>query len=622
MTTETKQQPAPRWYKIAVALIVLAFAILNGVTLGNKSLWIDEMRTGYATMQHSPAALLHYIILNDPASPLYDVCITAFSRVVGTGDAALRVPSLLFAILSILAFSILSRRLLQDDMTSFIAIFIFSFSVNAFYFSQEARAYSLFVFLALAAYLLCLELVENNRLWPAFGAVCLLGVYSHVFFVFVITNCALYALIYRNMNNPGWKKATLASILSGVLYIPWIIVLLKVSADPSRTPPIFNGFFKTFITIFAGLLNGNAYTDIRIAAQTAAASLIFLLTGFILKSAIPLITRRLLILWIVAPLVFAFVFMHLFRGVYGFFHFRYLIHLQPLLIIVMAAGIVYFARNHLLIRKTWLRPRAILNLCFIYLTLAWVFGTVGNLSAYRGVQHQNWRGAWRHINKNAMPHDMVVLQGIAASSIGYYENKDGAPVDFLSTNRVSLTADTFASRQRKWIVYYRDNWRPEWFALSREQIDPMLMNKKVFKGLLGDVIVGFSDAHTLVNELDLHVTNVKDPGNADAYFFPGKDAQIEIPCFNMKKDVLFFHVFTNGNEILSVQQDGRMFEYGVMDMPLMLKQGRFKIIVRRMNNETSRGEFVIHVGRGNPVDLIDEGIGPEYGNYFLDWIRQ
>jgi len=199
---------------------------------------------------------------------------------------------------------------------------------------------------------------------------------------------------------------------------------------------------------------------------------------------------------------------------YDMFHFRYLIFVLPMLFIAIGAGIDTLIGDGVVgvIRGKALSFRGLQKHGYARL-LRYISRRRRARPLYRRerikpvayyhAEHQGWRAAFEYIEKQALPGDAVVLQGIADSSVRYYAATSGREMDFIGTNRISESADVFAVERRKWFVYYRGKWGKKWFERSQKFLDTLAAEEKTFPGLYGDVVVGFSDAHVVVNELSI-----------------------------------------------------------------------------------------------------------------------
>lgn len=146
----------------ALALVIAGGLFLRLYELNREGLWLDE---GGSVMK-TEAGLKEFIKGVQPyiSPPLYYLCLGGWVKVFGDTEVSVRFPSLIFGTISIF-FLYLIGKTIYDELTGLIASFIFSLSPFAIYFSQEARMYSLLLFLSLVSMYYFIKLVgEKNTL--------------------------------------------------------------------------------------------------------------------------------------------------------------------------------------------------------------------------------------------------------------------------------------------------------------------------------------------------------------------------------------------------------------------------------------------------------------------------
>jgi hypothetical protein len=557
------------------------------------------------------------------------------------------------------------RVIFKNNASALVALIIFSFSTNLAYFAQEARSYSMFLFLSISAYYLCLRLSKENRFFWLFVFICTLGMYTHVLFLFVLLNCFLFSALNRNDKLPEWKNVFTGTIISGFLYIPWLILLLTKSVDPSLTPVASEGILKTLVVLFAGLLNGNGYAGLVFGAVTCLSSFVLFLIGIKKRGGINSNYRSVILLWIVSPVILLLITLPFIRNIYGFFHFRYLIHIMPFLIIFITTGIISLVRNVFYFDPInnkydirYLRIHIENNKCWLYVFLmsaifAFTFCSISNLICYYRAQNQNWRGAWEYIQDNRQTNHPLVIHSIANASITFYDNHAyrhcQLPILYghrpnnreiiLRTNSVKEIINVFKEHRKTWIIYYKQNWNPKYFNNSFAKFKRIAPSGKTFHGLYGDVIVAYSDRHLLYNDIGFVATLSKayyhdgnstsfDPELYDYYvpkLIPSKSIfvqySIDIPCANIEKGKFILNSNIHTGETIQIRQNKRIINVQTPNKNnITLNNGPF--LVRIIYPAHRAHKIFIKIKRSTPIEITDEGTGPEYDHYFLDWIRE
>ncbi len=210
----------PAWWPLA-ALIVLA-AALRLSTLDEQSFWYDEAFTPVHVLHGGLGATLRAVSRHENTPPLWYLLAWVDERLFGDGALALRLPSALAGILTVPVVWAIGRRL-GGFRAALIAAAIVAVNPLFVWYSQEARAYGLFVLLSAVA-MLCfvraLQAPTRGRL-AAFALAGALALLTHYFAVFLLVPMALWLLADR-----GRRRAALPALgalaLVGLALIPLI----------------------------------------------------------------------------------------------------------------------------------------------------------------------------------------------------------------------------------------------------------------------------------------------------------------------------------------------------------------------------------------------------------------
>jgi mannosyltransferase len=183
---------APWW---PLAAITIFAAVLRLSTLDLQSFWYDEAFTPIHVLHLSLWATLRSVVHTENTPPLWYVIEWADSRVLGTGEVALRLPSALAGIATVPVAWAIARELSSRRAAIVCAALV---AVNPLFvwYSQEARAYGLFVLmgaLAMLCFLRALREPTSKRmaLFALTGALALL---THYFAVFLLIPMVLFLL--------------------------------------------------------------------------------------------------------------------------------------------------------------------------------------------------------------------------------------------------------------------------------------------------------------------------------------------------------------------------------------------------------------------------------------------
>ena len=182
----------PWWPLLAILLLAAALRLS---TLGLQSFWYDEAFTPVHVLRPSLGATLHNVVHTENTPPLWYVLEWGFSRVLGTGVVALRLFSALAGIATVAVAWAIGLELAGRRAAIVTATLV---AVNPLFvwYSQEARAYALFVFtasLALLCFLRAMRVPTNRRL-AEFALTASLALLTHYFAVFLLMPMALWLL--------------------------------------------------------------------------------------------------------------------------------------------------------------------------------------------------------------------------------------------------------------------------------------------------------------------------------------------------------------------------------------------------------------------------------------------
>jgi 4-amino-4-deoxy-L-arabinose transferase-like glycosyltransferase len=211
----------PAWWPLAA--LTLLGAALRLATLGNQSLWYDEAFTPVHVLHPSLWSTLSSVSHTENSPPLWYILVWLFTRVLGTGEVALRLPSALAGIAAIpVAWGIgseLTGRRAATGCAALVAcgpLFV--------WYSQEARAYELFVLLAALAMLAFLRALERPTpaRMAAFAAAGALALLTHYFAVFLLAPMCAWLLWDRRSRRPA-IAAVGAIVAVGVALLPLLL---------------------------------------------------------------------------------------------------------------------------------------------------------------------------------------------------------------------------------------------------------------------------------------------------------------------------------------------------------------------------------------------------------------
>jgi 4-amino-4-deoxy-L-arabinose transferase-like glycosyltransferase len=348
---------AVRWPAVVALMLVLAAIGLRISAAVRPGLWADEifslaMATGhslehpaaeavaslgdyiqprdarppgffrrYAEREEPPAGpprVVRAVLLSDTSPPLYYLLLNGWTRGFGTGDAALRLFSVWWAVLSLPLLWLLGREL-GGTRAAWSACLLFSFSPVAIYYSIEGRMYSLLWCLALGLAWLSVRLAaEGSRPWVAvlWVLVGLAGLLTHYFFAFVWL--AAVAWLWLRGRPPGRGRlvllasATLLVVSPWYLQVPGSLARWRVTGGWLDGDLAWPGALRRPFALAGSLLSGSSFLGGWHGADLAVGALFLLLAVWAVHQGLlhRMFSPRHLLLWAwlaaacLGPLVF------------------------------------------------------------------------------------------------------------------------------------------------------------------------------------------------------------------------------------------------------------------------------------------------------------------------------
>jgi 4-amino-4-deoxy-L-arabinose transferase-like glycosyltransferase len=207
----------PSWWPLA-ALLVLA-AALRLSTLDLQSFWYDEAYTPVHVLHAGLGATLRSVVHSENTPPLWYLLAWLDARVFGDGEIALRLPSALAGIATVAVAWGIGRELAGARAAAACAAIV---AVNPLFvwYSQEARAYALFVLLSALA-ILCFLRARRQPTRGRMAAFALCGslaLLTHYFAVFLLAPMALVLLADRATRRPALPAVgVIAAVGAGLL---------------------------------------------------------------------------------------------------------------------------------------------------------------------------------------------------------------------------------------------------------------------------------------------------------------------------------------------------------------------------------------------------------------------
>lgn len=495
--------------------IVVVGTALRLFQLGKESLWIDEaLSITFATER-----TLRYLVIElpqlDPHPPLYYVLLYGWLRLpfVNQTETMVRLFSVLLGIATIPILYAIGRRVF-DRWAGGVAALFFAVSPFQIWYAQEARMYTLFVFLTVASFFALLKVLdERSILWAtAYVLAAVLLGYTHVFGAFVLAAQAIYLLWQGAFGTSSRVSLLEASALIGtvlLLLLPWEYLLIERVLFPTRevaeqttwiqAPGVYSLWQVFTLSAF-----GYAYVDVYSSLSAPPGVIVFipvavfatvwlasLATGRTnrellrkLRTSNPAVV--LLLLWLLTPVVLPFIVSVTAMPIFAM---RYIIVAAPAIFLLLAGSVRFISYS---------TGR---NLLVAVLIIGMLVPLPGY---YANDQKSEWRDATQYLETNGDSDDLIfVIPDWSEAAFDYYYDNSSASATAVPVRYDDTQRDFRETRAGYDDIYVlvsqmtpRDN-REYLLNEFRKSTDKRLRNVKHFKNI--NVYV-FTNASTDTNQ--------------------------------------------------------------------------------------------------------------------------
>ena len=427
MVRELTRKQAAAWLSGCFVL----FFLLTVNPLLFQSYWENE--ADYVLRAKLPIPLIASSLVPDQ-SLLYYFLLHGWIKFFGAGEAAVRSLSVLFGLGSLFFCYRLARTFLGNRGVALVAAFFCATSSFLVEFSQEAKHWTLFVFLTLGSLFFLsrwMEKKESKYFWLSLGLGLLnLDACLYAFFVFPVQ------LIFMWIDNDRSRRAIQAAFFASCLLmgLKWVHLwsgFQYVSARGAQwgLPATFPDFF---LTLYRQLFY---YTQKAVLPLHAQISLI-IAYGFFLLGILRMETKKALMisLLFLFPLAVSYSIADT-ASVRN----RYFIHLIPLFWMTTTYGL---AR----LKPFFLRGLMIALICL---------GTFNSLFNYFKLHRkEDWKSAAAYLKTRLKPEDIVVVYPywVKAGFQLYSSHR------FLATSQVQL--ENLTNFSRAWVISVYDTAYP------------------------------------------------------------------------------------------------------------------------------------------------------------------
>jgi mannosyltransferase len=280
-----------RWLVIAAGILIAAVVLLRFATLDLQSFAHDESVTVTRILGDGFVETLAAVVGGERSGPVYYLVAWGWSQVFGLGEVGLRSLSALLGTL-VIPVAYLVGRELGSRRAALLGAVLVAINPFLFWYSQEARSYTLFVLLGAVALLFFVRALRHggrrDLVWWAVASV--IGLATHYFAAFLIAPQGLWLLLRRRAERRTWVAVGAVALISLALLA---LALLqqgdRVSGFESR-PLALRVLQAGVLLLSGGAPQLGATID---AVQLGTVSLVIaVVTALVMALAVVLLARR------------------------------------------------------------------------------------------------------------------------------------------------------------------------------------------------------------------------------------------------------------------------------------------------------------------------------------------
>lgn len=412
---------------ILLAITILA-AILRIYNLGAESLWYDEV----GSIDQATRDLVS-LFSKFHLSPLYFFLLRYWIRIFGVSEFTLRFLSVIFGIGSVCLIYKLGKILISKRAGLFSSLILAISPFHIFY-SQEARHYSLFVFLTLLSMLFFLTILKKKtpplKLYVYYGITTILLLYTILWGIFVVVIQNLFFFLQKITPRKKW---IMTQIVIFSIFLIWLVPFFYFLCEQKEyvkaciqwiIRPEFNSLIEIFkVFSYGGSRYGGGDFFISPKEVGFSQSLLYIMGTLFILGVIPLkkVERDAVYfasLWLFIPIVTMFIFSVTYWSV---FVIRYFIFVSPAYYILVAKGIERISKR----------------LYQVLIILIIVIMTLPSLNVYyTKTLKMDWRGAINYVESRIEEDEVIIIAPSDRCQMFSYYGADG--VRFQNKNQAKI----------------------------------------------------------------------------------------------------------------------------------------------------------------------------------------
>jgi mannosyltransferase len=392
--------------KIVVSIIVLVFTAfgLRVYQLGQKSFWYDEACSiSFACRDIWSIFSDHYLL-----RPLYFVFLNVWSHLFGVNEIIIRMPSVIFGVLSVLLIYKLGKELFGSK-TGLIAAFLLTFSYYHIVWCQQARNYSLLVVLSLASSFYFFKMIRSKKYvdYCAYAVFTSMAILTSAIAVSMLLPQYFYYFARKQLFYRKWWLHAQAFVCIILLFLSITVFIMKnsVTEDISVANAMIPGIHS--LRIFLGVFSygGGKVAQAATAGIESRPSfnqmtllvlfLLFYLAGIFMSRKHDKINFKVvlyLIIWQWVPLILFFLY-YIFSGI-SLFSVKYFAWAIIPYYLVISIGIASLKK--------------VTVICLV-MSFCVLFNLPSFKQYYKPYNYLSWRELSSYLKPNLNSNDIIIL---------------------------------------------------------------------------------------------------------------------------------------------------------------------------------------------------------------------
>ncbi|MFC1625525.1 glycosyltransferase family 39 protein [Patescibacteria group bacterium] len=417
--------------------IILVFGLIIRLISINQSLWLDEATSALVTRMPW-IQIFSKFLPGDFHPPFYYLLLKAWSSLFGTGEITLRVPSVIFGVVTIYLVYLITKDLFNKK-AAFISSLLLATSGLHVYYSQEARMYSLAAFLtALSVFSFVKTLKRGTRGdWVLFTLSIVFLFLTDYLAVLILP--AYWIYVAKNKKQKSYLKRFVTSHIILVLvvlsWLPTFAKQLSLGFSVSTTSPSWWNILgltnlKNILLIPIKFMIGRVsfYNKSIYGLVVGGSALIF---GYPLLKSLSNKKPKLIWLWLAVPTIFAII-LGIKISILSYFR---LLFVLPAFYVLVAYGITY-------LKKPWIS-------IFVCLVIALNILTTSYYLFNTRFHREDWRLAAEIIDNQTI----VFPSDFQKEALTYYKKAD----NIVNINNFTAGAQAVWLSRYVWQVADADN---------------------------------------------------------------------------------------------------------------------------------------------------------------------